>query len=67
MSESSILHAIFDATPECIKIVARDGTLLQMNPAGRAMLEAAENVTDRGFQRLRCYRARIPADVERAP
>ena len=48
MSDSSILHAIFDATPECIKIVARDGTLLQLNAAGRSMLEAAENVAVEG-------------------
>ena len=34
------LQAIFDATPECIKIVAPDGTLLQMNHAGLCMVEA---------------------------
>lgn len=35
------LRAIFDATPECIKIVAADGTLKQMNAAGLAMIEAS--------------------------
>ncbi|WGV24252.1 response regulator [Halotia branconii] len=31
---------IFDAEPECIKIIAADGTLLEINPAGLVMLEA---------------------------
>jgi diguanylate cyclase (GGDEF)-like protein/PAS domain S-box-containing protein len=34
------LRAIVDAEPECVKIVAADGTLLQMNAAGLAMIEA---------------------------
>ncbi|MEW6307321.1 MAG: PAS domain S-box protein, partial [Verrucomicrobiota bacterium] len=33
-------RAIIETEPECVKIVARDGHLLQMNPAGLAMLEA---------------------------
>ncbi|MBH8553443.1 response regulator [Nostocaceae cyanobacterium CENA357] len=33
-------RAIFDAEPECIKIIAADGTLLEINPAGLVMLEA---------------------------
>jgi PAS domain S-box-containing protein len=33
------LRAIFDAEPECVKLVSRDGILLDMNPAGLAMLE----------------------------
>ncbi len=33
-------RAIVEATPECVKLVAADGTLLQMNPAGLRMLEA---------------------------
>ena len=32
-------RAIVEATPECVKVVAPDGTLLQMNPAGLRMLE----------------------------
>jgi PAS domain S-box-containing protein len=44
MDDTGILRAIFDATPECIKIVARDGTLLEMNAAGRAMLETDDSV-----------------------
>ena len=34
------LHAIMDATPECIKIVAPDGSLMFMNQAGLNMVEA---------------------------
>ncbi|QLG62456.1 MEDS domain-containing protein [Halorarum salinum] len=34
------LSAIVETTPECIKTVAADGTLLQMNPAGLDMVEA---------------------------
>ncbi|MBN9560235.1 MAG: PAS domain S-box protein [Alphaproteobacteria bacterium] len=34
------LRAVFDTTPECIKVVASDGTLLRMNPAGLGMIEA---------------------------
>ncbi|MGB3203400.1 MAG: PAS domain S-box protein, partial [Crinalium sp.] len=34
------LRAIIDAEPECVKLVAPDGTLLEINPAGRAMIEA---------------------------
>jgi PAS domain S-box-containing protein len=34
------LRGVFDTTPECIKVVASDGTLLRMNPAGLGMIEA---------------------------
>ncbi|NKE68443.1 response regulator [Ramlibacter sp. RBP-2] len=34
------LRAIVDTTPECIKLVAADGTLLQMNPSGLEMVGA---------------------------
>ncbi|HUR36236.1 MAG TPA: PAS domain S-box protein [Terriglobales bacterium] len=33
-------RAIVDTTPECVKLVARDGTLLHMNSAGLALVEA---------------------------
>ncbi|MDG3007162.1 PAS domain S-box protein [Paludisphaera mucosa] len=33
-------RAIVETTPECVKLVAADGVVLQMNPAGLAMLEA---------------------------
>jgi PAS domain S-box-containing protein len=34
------LQAIFDAEPECVKVVTADGTLLDMNAAGLAIIEA---------------------------
>jgi PAS domain S-box-containing protein len=34
-------RAIVETTPECVKIVARDGTLLFMNPSGLELVEAA--------------------------
>uniref|UniRef100_UPI0011551213 PAS domain-containing protein n=1 Tax=Staphylococcus aureus TaxID=1280 RepID=UPI0011551213 len=33
------LRAIIDAEPDCVKLVAADGTLGEMNPAGLAMIE----------------------------
>lgn len=33
------LRAIIDAEPECIKLIARDGTLLEINASGLAMME----------------------------
>jgi len=37
----ALLRAVIETTPECIKVVAADGTLLHMNPAGLRMVEAA--------------------------
>ncbi|MFI3188409.1 hypothetical protein BCS42_04920 [Crenothrix sp. D3] len=34
------LRAILDTTSECVKLVARDGTLLSINSSGLAMIEA---------------------------
>ena len=34
------LRAIIETEPECVKMVTRDGRLLEMNPAGLAMIEA---------------------------
>ncbi|MEW6545018.1 MAG: PAS domain-containing protein [Nitrospirota bacterium] len=34
------LRAIIGSEPECVKVVAPDGTLLEMNPAGLSMVEA---------------------------
>lgn len=36
------LRAIFDSEPECVKVVSRDGRLLEINPAGLAMMEVTE-------------------------
>ena len=35
-----LLSTVVDNQPECVKLVARDGTLLDMNAAGLAMIEA---------------------------
>ncbi len=47
------LRAIIETTPECVKLVGSDGTLLNMNPAGLSMIGAdcpeavlAKNVYD---------------------
>ena len=34
------LRTIIDSEPECVNLVALDGTVLEMNPAGLAMVEA---------------------------
>jgi PAS domain S-box-containing protein len=34
------LRAIIDTEPECVKLLAADGSLLEMNPAGLRMIEA---------------------------
>jgi PAS domain S-box-containing protein len=34
------LRAIFETEPECVKVVSSEGALLEMNPAGLAMLQA---------------------------
>ncbi len=36
----SRLRAIVDTEPECVKLIAADGALLEMNPAGLRMIEA---------------------------
>ncbi|HEX4608671.1 MAG TPA: PAS domain S-box protein, partial [Urbifossiella sp.] len=36
-------RAIVEATPECVKLVGPDGTLMQMNRAGLAMIEGDES------------------------
>jgi PAS domain S-box-containing protein len=34
------LRTILEVEPECVKVIAADGTILEMNPAGLAILEA---------------------------
>ncbi len=36
------LRAIFASEPECVKVVSADGRLLEMNPAGLAMMEVED-------------------------
>ncbi|MEJ2313229.1 MAG: PAS domain S-box protein [Nitrospirota bacterium] len=38
----SYLRSVIEAEPECVKLVAPDGTLVRINPAGVAMVEARE-------------------------
>ena len=35
-----LLESVIEHTPECVKIVSNDGTLLDINPAGLRMIEA---------------------------
>ncbi len=39
-ADDELLQGIVETTPECIKIVARDGSLIHMNPAGLDMIQA---------------------------
>ena len=39
-ASGELFRAMALTSPECIKVVARDGRLLQMNPAGLAMIGA---------------------------
>ncbi|MBI5799788.1 MAG: PAS domain S-box protein [Verrucomicrobia bacterium] len=39
-ASESRLRAIFDGEPECVKLLAEDGSLLEMNPAGLRMIQA---------------------------
>ena len=41
VQQSRYLRAILDTAPECIKVVRRDGVLLDMNQAGLSLLEAS--------------------------
>ena len=36
----NLLRKIIESEPECVKLVSPDGTILEMNPAGLAMIEA---------------------------
>ncbi len=42
------LRTIINADPQCLKLLAADGTILQMNPAGLAMIEAENEDVVRG-------------------
>ena len=44
-SSEARLRAIVNAAPDCVKLLDRDGRLLDMNPAGLAMIEA-ESLTE---------------------
>jgi PAS domain S-box-containing protein len=42
------LRAVVEATPDCVKIVSPDGTLVSMNPAGVRMVEAETSAAMEG-------------------
>ncbi|HET8728379.1 MAG TPA: PAS domain S-box protein [Alphaproteobacteria bacterium] len=44
----ALYRAVIDTTPECVKIVARDGTVRHMNPAGLRMVGADDAGTVHG-------------------
>jgi PAS domain S-box-containing protein len=55
-------RAIFETTPECVKLVASDGTLLHMNSVGLSMVEADASAAVTG----KCvYDLIAPEDRER--
>jgi PAS domain S-box-containing protein len=56
------LRTIVEATPECVKIVAADGTLLQMNSSGLAMVCAHDPAMVVGHN---IYEVIAPEDRER--
>jgi PAS domain S-box-containing protein len=56
------LRAIIDSSPECIKLVAQDGTLLDMNAAGCRMVRAARSSDVIG---MNVYDIVAPEDRER--
>lgn len=55
-------RAIVDTSPECVKLVSRDGTLLQMNSAGLALVEADSGDSVIGNN---IYQVIAPEDRER--
>lgn len=48
LEPSGFLTAILEETPECVKVVSEDGSLLQMNAAGLRMIEAEGMESVRG-------------------
>ena len=48
------LRAIIETTPECVKVVAPDGTLLHMNPSGLGMVgaDSLEDVVGRNVYQI---------------
>jgi PAS domain S-box-containing protein len=53
-------RAIFEMEPECVKVVSPEGRLVEMNPAGLAMIEADsfEQVRGAQLERLICLEDR---------
>src|SRR3989338_1009341 len=57
----ALLRTIIQSEPECVKLMAADGRLLDMNPAGLAMIEAESLDEVRGTSLAPLMR---PADWE---
>ena len=49
LASEAQLRAIVDTAPDCVQLVDRDGHLLEVNPAGLAIMEAAEPDDLRGI------------------
>ena len=58
-----MLQAIFDAEPECVKLLDEDASLILMNRAGLDMLEADSPRPGQGPVRLPAGHLRVPAGV----
>lgn len=60
--QKNFLTTILENEPECVKVIGVDGTLLQMNAAGLAMLEASSvaEVNERGMIDYLMPEHRIP-------
>lgn len=69
LSSETRLRTLVETEPDCVKVVAADGTLLEMNAAGLAMLEAdsVRAVNDRGLLNFVApdYRAAFDALLQR--
>ncbi|MEM7725163.1 MAG: response regulator [Cyanobacteria bacterium P01_A01_bin.45] len=48
-SQSKAWQKIFHASGECIKLLSKDGTLLEINPAGLAIMETDETIIGRNI------------------
>ena len=55
--QRNFLKAVFENELECVKVIGRDGALVQMNRAGLAMLEAGSIEEARAFGVLNFVRA----------
>jgi PAS domain S-box-containing protein len=49
MQSESRLRSILESEPECVKVVSPSGHLVEMNPAGLAMIEADDLASVRGL------------------
>jgi PAS domain S-box-containing protein len=61
-SKESFLRSIIENEPECVKLVSRDGALLDMNAAGLQMIGASSRTAAIG---LSIYDLVVPEDRER--